>query len=288
MKTAGVGGILKMAVIWVTLFVAGGSAFYTIHTEPGFMEALPSYPWFSLFGAGVPSAMANLFSLIVGMLCTQTYIQALFSASNPDTAAAGAFSAALVTIPVGLPCAMIGMYMHVTRPDVAPILVLPTFLLEHQSSLIGGIAMGGIILSLIGSIAGLSLGIGTMLSRDIFAKLFRVTSDAASLRLTRFVVLGVILCASAISILNEGSQILFWNYLSMALRGGGIFLPFTLAIIKPHAVSPSWAVASMVFSTAAAIIAAVMKAPIHPLFIGLAVSLVILIIGYLRTIHKQQ
>jgi SSS family solute:Na+ symporter len=183
---------------------------------------------------------------------------------------------------------MIGMYMHVARPDVAPILVLPTFLLEHQSSLIGGIAMGGIILSLIGSIAGLSLGIGTMLSRDIFAKLFRVTSDAASLRLTRFVVLGVILCASAISILNEGSQILFWNYLSMALRGGGIFLPFTLAIIKPHAVSPSWAVASMVFSTAAAIIAAVMKAPIHPLFIGLAVSLVILIIGYLRTTHKQQ
>lgn len=288
MKTAGVGGILKMAVIWVSLFVAGGSAFYTIHTEPGFMEALPSYPWFSLFGSGVPSAMANLFSLIVGMLCTQTYIQALFSASNPDTAAAGAFSAALVTIPVGLPCAMIGMYMHVTRPDVAPILVLPTFLLEHQSSLIGGIAMGGIILSLIGSIAGLSLGIGTMLSRDIFAKLFRVTSDAASLRLTRFVVLGVILCASAISILNEGSQILFWNYLSMALRGGGIFLPFTLAIIKPHAVSPSWAVASMVFSTAAAIIAAVMKAPIHPLFIGLAVSLVILIIGYIRTTHKQQ
>ncbi len=283
MKTAGVGGILKMAVIWVSLFLAGGSAFYEIHTQPEIAAALPDFPWFSLFGAGVPAAMANLFSLIVGMLCTQTYIQALFSASGPETAAAGAFAAALVTIPVGLPCAMIGMYMHATHPEVAPILVLPTFLLQHESALVGGIAMGGIVLSLIGSIAGLSLGIGTMLSRDIFSKLFRITSDKAQLSLARFVVLGVIFCSSVIAILNEGSQILFWNYLSMALRGGGIFLPFTLAVMRPHAVAPSWAVASMVLSTAAAIIAAVVKAPIHPLFTGLAASLIILIIGYMRT-----
>lgn len=288
MKTAGVGGILKMVVIWISLFIAGGSAFYSIHTEPSFIAALPDYPWFSLFGAGVSSAMANLFSLIAGMICTQTYIQALFSASNPDTASVGAFTAALVTIPVGLPCAMIGMYMHVARPDVAPILVLPVFLLEHQSSVIGGIAMGGIILSLISSIAGLSLGIGTMLSRDIFSKMFSITDDTASLRMTRFVVLGVIFAASALAILNEGSQVLFWNYLSMALRGGGIFLPFTLAVMKPHAVAPAWAVSSMVLSTAAAVAAAFLKAPIHPLFIGLTVSLVVLAIGYIRTTHAHQ
>ena len=282
MKSAGVGGILKMVIVWVSLFLAGSSAIYAIQTQPEIMAALPDYPWFSLFGSGLSNVLTNLFSLIVGMLCTQTYIQAIFSASNPRTASIGAFTAALITIPVGLPCAMIGMYMHATHPEVSPILVLPTYLLEYQPTLIGGIAMGGIVLSLISSIAGLSLGIGTMLSRDILTKALHVTRPENQLRLTRVVVLGVIILSSGIAILNEGSQVLFWNYLSMALRGGGIFLPLTLAIFRPHAIAGHWAIASMVLSTLVAIAAAILHSPISPLFIGLGISFILLIPGYIQ------
>ena len=279
MKSAGVGGILKMVILFTSLFMAGGSAFWAIHTDPAIAAALPDYPWFSLVGNGVSGAVANLLSLIVGIVCTQTYIQALFSAKDPATAAYGAFAAALVAIPVGLPCAIIGMYMHVVEPDVLPLLVLPTYLLHHQPAVIGAVAMGGIIISLISSIGGQSLGMGTVISKDILAPLFNIKENSTLLKLNRVTVVLIMVIGCVFSILNRHSQILFWNYLSMGLRGGGIFLPLSLAVFKPKCVSGKWVVISMVASTAVAIIATIMQTPVKPLFLALGVSLLLLLPG---------
>jgi len=282
MKSAGVGGILKMAVIWLSLCIAGFAAFDGLPTGTAFQATFPELPWCSLFGRGMASAMANLFSLIVGIVCTQTYIQAIFSASDPRTASIGAFVAALIVIPVGLPSVAIGMYMHAFEPATMPILVLPTFLTEHVPSWLGGIALGGIMLSLIGSISGLSLGIGTMLTNDILAKRLNVTDEKVLLKLSRFVVLGVMLFSCIIAILNLGSQVLMWNYLSMALRGGGIFLPLTLAVFMPNRINRKWAVASMLLSTLTAVACGtVISIPVSPLFVGLAVSAIMMVPAYL-------
>lgn len=277
LKSAGVGGMVKAAILWSSLSIAGALAWNGITETPEASALLPAYPWFSLLGNGVQNALVSVFSLLVGVLCTQSYIQAIFSASNPRTASVGAFTAALITIPVGLPCAMIGMYMHVAHPDVSPLLALPTYLLTEAPVVLGSVAMGGIMLSLIGSVAGLSLGIGTMLTKDFFAKLLRVSDDASMLRLSRVVVLGVILASCSFALFNEGSQVLFWNYLSMALRGGGIFLPLTIAVFRPQAVAPRLALFSMLVSTGAAVVAAAIHTSISPLFIGLGVSAILLI-----------
>ena len=281
MKSAGVGGMLKMAIIWVSLFLAGFSAFRSISAMPEAAVLLPDFPWYSLFSEGIRGAMSNLFSVIVGMICTQTYIQAIFSAKDPRTASIGALVAALIVIPVGLPCVMIGMYMHAAHPEVSPLLVLPVFLLKYQPVVIGSVAMGGILLSLISSIAGLSLGIGTIISHDLVPRFLPGLRGKESLLRTRLIVLSVILLASAVSIMNEDSHVLFWNYMSMALRGGGIFLPLTLAIFRPHAVSPRCAFLSMIFSTAAAVAASFVETPVPPLFLGLGVSFLFLAVGYM-------
>ena len=277
MRTAGVGGILKMVIVWSSLFIAGSSAILALHTNPALQSALPSFPWYSFFGAGTSSAAASVLSLVVGMLCTQTYIQAIFSASNPRTASIGAFTAALIVIPLGLPCTAIGMFMHAMQPDLQPILVLPAYLLQYQPVWIAGIALGGIILSLISSIAGLSLGISTMISHDILAILLHIKDSTQLLRLNRITVLFVLLVASIIAIINEGTQVLFWNYLSMALRGGGIFLPLTLAIFLPGRLNKHWTIASMLISTVTAILAVLLHAPLNPLFLGLGMSILLLI-----------
>ena len=277
MRTAGVGGILKMVIVWLSLFIAGGSAILALHSNAAVQAALPPFPWYSFVGGGVSTAAASVLSLIVGMLCTQTYIQAIFSASNPRTASIGAFTAALIVIPVGLPCTAIGMFMHAVQPDLQPILVLPMYLLQYQPVWIAGIAMGGIILSLISSIAGLSLGISTMISHDILAGFLRIKDSSQLLRLNRVTVLFVLLAASVIAIANEGSQVLFWNYLSMALRGGGIFLPLTLAVFMPGRLHKGWTIASMIISTASAILAVLFHSPLNPLFLGLGLSILLLI-----------
>lgn len=276
-KSAGVGGILKMIVLWLSLCLAGVAAW---HGLPALTADAPLAPgtW-SLGHAGAQSIAAGLLSLIVGVISTQSYIQAIFSAANPRTATVGAFAAALIVIPVGLPCSLIGIYMHAAAPDIAPILALPAYLFTHAGTLIGSIAMGGIALSLVGSIGGLSLGIGTMLSHDVFAPLLVVKSEGRLLLLHRLTVLLVMALAALFAIFFIDSQVLVWNYLSMALRGGGVFLPLTLAVFCPGRLSPRLAVISMLLSTAAAVAAAALKSAVHPLFIGLVVSAALILPG---------
>lgn len=224
MKSAAVSGILKMVIIWISLFISGAIAFLLLQEN----NTLSSFPasHFDLMGQGTDSAMAHLFSVIVGVLCTQTYIQCIFSAGTPLKAASGCFIAALIVIPIGLPSVAVGMISH-----------------------------------------------------DILSPLLKITDDKKFLRLTKLTVLAVMILASLIAIMNRGTEILFWNYLSMGLRGGGIFLPLTLAVFWPGHLNADWAVFSMAGSTIAAITAALAKFPFDPLFIGLAVSFLLILPG---------
>ena len=96
-----------------------------------------------MIGRGVPQAFASLGSLIVGMICTQTYIQAIYSASDTRVAVTGTLTAAAFAIPIGLPSVAIGMYMHAAHPDIGPILALPMYLLLYVPQWLGGIGLGG-------------------------------------------------------------------------------------------------------------------------------------------------
>ncbi len=284
MKSAGVGGILKMAVLWASLAAAGIVACGALPSGADFSVVFPGGGWLSLFGNGVGNGLAHLASMLVGILCTQTYVQAIFSASNPRTAALGAFLAALIVIPVGLPCVAVGLYMRAFEPDVSPLLVLPIYLAEHLPPWLGGVALGGVMLSIVGSLGGLALGVGTMIAKDILARAFSLEDEGKKLLLLRVVVLVVVVSACATAIANMGMQVLILTYLSMALRGGGIFLPLTLAVFRPKCVAPRWALLSMVVSTAVAVLfSTVLTPPVNPLFIGLAVSAVLLAPGLIAS-----
>ena len=281
MKSAGVGGILKMLVIWLSLFVAGSSAFSGLMSMSELPALLPPEHWWNMFNIGVGGGISKLFSMIVGVVCTQTYIQSFFSASSPRVASIGAFAAAAIVIPVGLPSIAIGMYMHAVNPDVLPVLVLPVYLLEHQPVWLAGIALGGIMLSLVGSIGGLALGIGTMLTRDIIGRAVELGSGKKLLYTLRGVVVAVMALACLIAIINLDSQVLFWSFLSMSMRGCGIFLPLTFAIFCPRSVAKKWAFASILVSTVVTVALGLLtELPVDPLYVGLAISAGMMFVGY--------
>ncbi|MCR5757120.1 MAG: sodium:solute symporter family protein [Selenomonas sp.] len=287
MKSASVGGLLKMIILFITLFALGFSAWQGLLSQPELLADKPA-DFLSLTGIGTESILNNLASVFVGMICTQTYIQAIFSAATPRTAAAGLILASLVAIPIGVPCAMMGIYMQAAHPELPAMLALPAYLLHYASPWMGGAALGGIILGMIGSIAGLSLGMGTMISRDMLEPALHIKNEGRKLLLLRFSVVGSVLLAILIAITHRDSQILFWNYLSMALRGCGVFIPLTLAIFKPQALSPQWALASMVLSLGTAVIAGFIHTAVSPIFIGLGVSLAVVLWGLFRQRHKGQ
>ena len=111
--------------------------------------------------------------------------------------------------------------------------------------------MGGIIISLISSIGGQSLGIGTIISKDIVAPLFQINNDSTLLKLNR--------CSCVLI----------------------MFLPLTLAVFRPKCVSGRWVAISMVCSTAVAILATFLKTPVKPMFLAVAVSFLLLLPGLL-------
>ena len=63
MKSAAVSGILKMVIIWISLFISGAIAFLLLQEN----NTLSSFPasHFDLMGQGTDSAMAHLFSVII-------------------------------------------------------------------------------------------------------------------------------------------------------------------------------------------------------------------------------
>ena len=82
MKTASVGGILKMLILFVTLFALGIVAWQGLMEAPEILVNKPA-GFLSIWGISTGSILNNLASIIVGMICTQTYIQAIFSAATP-------------------------------------------------------------------------------------------------------------------------------------------------------------------------------------------------------------
>ncbi len=289
LKGAGASGIVKMVVLWVTLMVAGVVAVLSLGQTPRFDTVFPAFPWFSLFGRGAFESLGNVFSLVVGVLCTQTYIQAIYSASDSRTAVAGAFTAALIVIPVGLPSVAVGMFMHLHHPDISPILALPLFLARYVPDWLGGIGIAGLLLSVVGSIAGLVLGIGTMVSRDIGAGVMGIARNATLLWINRGTVLVVTAIAVVIALANPDSYVLDWNYLSMALRGGAVFIPLTLAIFRPGLLAGRWAIGSMAIATALAVAGKVIFGwTINPLYTGLGTSAAIITLAFVVSVARHE
>lgn len=248
-KGAGAVGLLKITVIWVTLMIAGILAVIYLARMPDFSARFPADVWFNPFARGIPTSLANFFSTVIGILCTQTHLQAIFAARDVKAAKRGVRMAALFTMPIGLPSIAIGMYMHHAFPHIEAIYALPLFMETYLPSWLGGIGLAGLLFSVVGSLSGFSLGIGTVVASDFCRGWAHITDNKRILRLNRFTVLVTVALAMGIALAASGTQVLDWNYLSLALRSGGIFLPMALAIFWPRHLPGLWAAASIAISS---------------------------------------
>lgn len=228
---SGMAGLVKVGLIFGTIFIAGIWAYNDLGGISGIRMTFPATPWLSMFAGGSEKVVYNLLSLIIGVISTQSYIQALFSASDSKTASIGCIIAAIIVIPIGLPSAIIGMSVQISNPEINSIDALPLYLLHYMPDWLGGAAIAALILSALWSISGLVLGCGTMISRDIFKAVFNLNDHHILLWINRSFVFLITLAAEIVVFYNSDSYVLDWTYLSMALRGAGIFLPLTFAIL---------------------------------------------------------
>ena len=212
MRSAGVLGLVKLLLLYLTMMTAGVLAFSLTGGWTGMRSAFPEYPWFSPFGYGVKEGTSDLVSMLVGVISTQTYLQAVFSARNESVARRGALISAVLIPPLGIMGISVGLFMRHAHPQIDSARALPAFLLEHFPPVLSGAAFAALLIAAVGTASGLTLGVGTTLKVDILSKL--KMSGKNELAVSRLITLGVLLAALGILLFNLHSAIMRWSFLS--------------------------------------------------------------------------
>lgn len=280
---AGYVGIAKTILLYGAI---GGCGLLAIALQGGvgaFTAALPTDRYFHLFARGIAVDGGAGLSLVLGVLTTQAYIQALVSARTLRLSRAGTLISAFLIPFVGVGGIFVGMYMKLNYPDIVPGTALPLFIMEKVPPLLGGVILATLLVALVGTGAGVSLGISSMISNDIY-KIYinKNADDNRNLLVSRLVIIIILATAAVFSSGNMGSLILGWSFLSMGLRSSVAFGPLCTVLFLPGRVPSNYALASMIVGPVLVLVGKfTLPTNIDPLFLGVAGNLLVLGIGLL-------
>ena len=239
------------------------------------MEEAVHQRFTSLVARGASKDIGSALSLVLGVLSTQTYAQAIWSGKSDSAARKGALLSALLIPPIGVACILIGLYMRghcITAEEMAALQALgqtvpgdlipldstsqvfPVFVARFMPQLLGGVVLGTLFITVVGGGSGLALGMASILVTDLFArKSSRMKQSRTNLLVTRGTILRILDgggCGGHFGARRHDQRL--W-LLSMGLRGAVVFLPMcggavaqgrfpgsALASISPPAPSRCW------------------------------------------------
>ncbi|OHB24833.1 MAG: sodium:solute symporter [Desulfuromonadaceae bacterium GWC2_58_13] len=278
MRAAGAVGLAKLLLLYLMMAGSGLLAWHLAGGWSGLRTSFAEGSWFSLFGYGVREGVSDLVSMLVGVLSTQIYLQAVFSARSAREASRGAMLSAVLIPPLGLFGIMVGLYMRQAHPEMDSVLALPDFFRLYLPPPLAGIGFATLLFAAVGTAAGLTLGVGTTLQVDLVGRLFR-SSDR--LRLLRLLTLAVLVAALLLLVANLGSAIMQWSFLSMGLRGATLCFPLLAAVCFGSRVSRRGGALSVFLAPSCVLLAGLAGWTfLPPLYLGLGVSLLALSIGF--------
>jgi len=282
-RAAGLVGIVKSVLLCGSTLTCGILAITMAGGIDTFWNALPQHLYFDLFARGIWKDGGAGASLLFGVLTTQAYLTPVLSAKNLTASRKGAFLGGILSLLIGLAGIFVGMFMRLHHSDMDSAAALPLFILEYLPDFWGGIALAALLIAIVGTGAGLSLGISTMLGMDIYKAVLRPQcSDKELVRVSRILILAILFCAALLTLGEVGSLILGWSFLSMGLRGAVTFAPMCFALFPNVPISKPFAFLSVLLGPVlVAVGSIVLPTHIDPLFLGMAGSLTVCIVGYL-------
>ena len=315
-RSAGSGGIVKLVLLYVSALAAGlavwrlGGGLGGIRRSVEELYASPLLAqlndiasaedihrrYGSFIARGPLKDIGGCLSLTLGVVCTQTYAQAIWSAATTPKARRGAvYCAALIPL-IGAACTLVGIYMrghYVTAAEAQSLAqageslptgvgvienslqAFPSFIQNHLPPWLGGIALGTLLINILGCGSGLVLGASTIVMRDV------VRRD--SLRGHRLAIVGLLALGVVVAHFVRGSFINDLGFLSLGLRAAALLLPLSLALWLPGRCTQRAVVAAMIAGTAAMLAAGLLALPADPMYYGLLASAAVLLPSFLRS-----
>lgn len=298
-KGAGIIGIVKMILIYITMIVAAGMVLKMVGGLPACIRMTQEIPdpngirFTSLFARGVGTDIGACFSALLGILTTQTYAQGVLSGRTDKDGVQGALISAFLVPPIGIGGILVGLYMRANAALYSGITAktaLTAFITAHMPPLLAGIILGVLFITVVGTGAGIVLGISTTLTNDITAQLFpRLDTQKSRQSLSKVMIVVVLSIAGLLACGPLGDTILRFTFLSMGLRGAVVFLPLNCALWFPGKISSGYAMAAAVCGPLMVLIFGLWKVfSFDPLFVGVAVAFAIMAVGYCRSLKTEQ
>lgn len=294
-KGAGIVGILKLVLLYVAMVSCGVIALGKLGGVSGALDAMEHFSaelgrnFSSLFCRGVGTDAGACVSLILGVLTTQTYAQAVLGAKNDAHARTGALVSAVLIPAIGIFGILVGLYMRtVTDPGTfAAKTALTGFILNYSNmpGVLAGIVLGALFIASVGTGAGLALGIATMINREFIqahGKASKLSADAMS----KLLIVLVLALATALSCTPIGDTILKFAFMSMGLRGCTVFAPLCFLLWAKGRVEGKYALWSIVSGSLVALVLGVLNLfnvltlPCDAVFPGVAVGLIVMFAGF--------
>ncbi len=278
-KGSGLLGLVKLALLYMAT-VACGLLAIRMHGGLGeFYASLPKVQYMNLFARGFGTDFGVGLNVALGVISTQTYIQAALAGRSNAEAVKGCLFAATLTPPIGFFSLFVGMYMQIYFPQIAAAEAFPTFILQFLPGPLAGVALATLLIAVVGTGSGMALGFGTIISNDIYKNFINKQADGKQLLLvSRLIILLTLIASAAFTLGNLGSTILSWGSMSMGLRAVVLLAPMTTALFLPGRVRPTSAVLSSVLGVAVMLAARLFPLPFDSLFVGLLAAALLLLL----------
>ncbi len=292
-KGAGMAGILKLCMLYAAMLLCAVAAVKlfgggtNVISSVRLLSEETGINYFSLLARGAGEDLGACLSLILGVLTTQTYAQALLSAKTTRSAKQGGLIAAILIPPIGICGILVGLYMrNITDPGTfVSKTALTRFVMEQFPPLLAGVILGTLFIASVGTGAGLSLGIATIMRCDVLPHFAKKAVDPKK---QWIIIVAVLAFACVLSLGSLGDIILNFAFMSMGLRGTVLFIPLCFALWLPGKINYRFALLSMVISPLVVLAFGTVLSgytSIDPLFMGVLCSVVIMAVGFAHREH---
>lgn len=332
---AGLGGVVKTLLLYLSLMgsvilifrfegglgglmaslerLLGGTPLgmvqYTANNVPNLKSAADiSRRFMNLTARGMMKDLGSCVSLLLGVLSTQTYAQAVWSGRTDSDACKGVLLSAFLIPLLGIAGVLMGLSMrahYLTVSEVValtaagqsvpnlPVLastlhVMPAFAMDHLPPILAGMVLGTLLVTVIAGGAGLSLGMATILVKDIYKRFWpRLGTPVGELLATRLTIAVVLTVAALLSIVIPNKTLNDFGFLSMALRGAVVFAPMTCALALKGRIRSGFILAAILLAPLTVLAGHFFRLPGDPLLTGMIVSIGGCLLGLLFSPQKR-
>lgn len=253
-----------------------------LHLEPKYFDFLPvNY---------TGTIMMWFFTFIVNAFVAQAALQIVMSCKTVNEGRKGIIYVALGFLPIIVLAPMAGMAAKVLFPAIKSVQAMPMLASNMPSAILSTIVVMGLYFTTLGWASSCILSGGTVAANDIYRYFVPNATSDQLIKASRISIIILAFLTVGFAILIP-SGVEFWSIVGFVLRNTGLF-PLIFIGLFWNAISRNSAIVAAIAGSTTGIVWYLIKFPAflfdaHPMFVGMVVSEVVVILGTIYQYRGQ-